>query len=139
VHSKRTVPGTIAATAAATTDGAAVVAKPELLYHYYLNDGVYGSFNCIIFDHYCPTPRVLTRKGSVYTAEHAAAVSSTTASLWGPTCDSMDCVVKEVALPELSVGDWLCFEGMGAYTSAAASNFNGLYSTRTVYIDTGRC
>jgi ornithine decarboxylase len=111
--------------------------QPELLYHYYLNDGVYGSFNCIIFDHYSPTPLVLTRKGSVYTAEHDAAAVRTTASLWGPTCDSMDCVVKEVALPELSVGDWLCFEGMGAYTSAAASNFNGLYSTRTVYIDTG--
>lgn len=22
---------------------------------YYINDGVYGSFNCILFDHYQPT------------------------------------------------------------------------------------
>ncbi len=26
---------------------------------YYVNDGVYGSFNCILFDHVTPTPAVL--------------------------------------------------------------------------------
>lgn len=28
--------------------------KDEQGYMYYLNDGVYGSFNCILFDHYNP-------------------------------------------------------------------------------------
>lgn len=33
----------------------------ELLHTmYYINDGIYGSFNCILFDHYTPTPIPLT-------------------------------------------------------------------------------
>ena len=50
-------------------------------------------------------------------------------SLWGPTCDSIDCVLPDVELPELQVGDWLAFRNMGAYTSCAASNFNGMPSS----------
>eukprot|EP01106_Pelomyxa_sp_JSP_P018565 TRINITY_DN866_c0_g1_i8.p2 TRINITY_DN866_c0_g1~~TRINITY_DN866_c0_g1_i8.p2 ORF type:complete len:146 (-),score=66.16 TRINITY_DN866_c0_g1_i8:814-1251(-) len=46
-------------------------------------------------------------------------------TVFGPTCDSLDCVCKNVALPELEVGDWLYFENMGAYTSSAHSSFNG--------------
>ena len=26
---------------------------------YYVNDGVYGSFNCVLFDHYSPVPEPL--------------------------------------------------------------------------------
>lgn len=28
-------------------------------YMYYVNDGVYGSFNCVLYDHTVPTPAVL--------------------------------------------------------------------------------
>jgi diaminopimelate decarboxylase len=28
----------------------------EMKYMYYINDGVYGSFNCILYDHYVPEP-----------------------------------------------------------------------------------
>lgn len=28
----------------------------EMQYMYYINDGVYGSFNCVLYDHYTPTP-----------------------------------------------------------------------------------
>ena len=48
-----------------------------------------------------------------------------TSSLWGPTCDGLDCVLNQCQLPELHVGDWLIFPDMGAYTLAAASTFNG--------------
>ena len=34
-------------------------------------------------------------------------------SLWGPTLDQLDQVVERCLLPELSVGDWLCFSNMG--------------------------
>ena len=48
------------------------------------------------------------------------------ASIWGPTCDSIDCVREVVRLPSgLEVGDWLGWGEMGAYTSCAASTFNG--------------
>ena len=38
----------------------------------------------------------------------------------------MDIISKEVLLPELQNGDWLYFENMGAYTSSASSEFNGM-------------
>jgi hypothetical protein len=41
-----------------------------------------------------------------------------TSTLWGPTCDSADCVYKDVSLPLLRNGDWLCFPNAGAYTVA---------------------
>lgn len=35
-------------------------------------------------------------------------------SIWGPTCDSIDCVVKDVALDsEILVSDWLKYKNMG--------------------------
>jgi len=57
-------------------------------------------------------------------------------SLWGPTCDSMDCVYQKYQLPNLSVGDWLVFEDMGAYTMAAGSDFNGFQKPGCHYIIT---
>jgi hypothetical protein len=46
-------------------------------------------------------------------------------SLWGPTCDGLDQVVENALLPVMSVGDWIVFENMGAYTLPVASPFNG--------------
>ncbi|KAJ2719529.1 Ornithine decarboxylase [Coemansia sp. Benny D115] len=98
---------------------------------YYVNDGVYGSFNCIIFDHQHPQPRVLESSRRV-DGQQALFESS----IWGPTCDSMDCIVPTVQLPELQVGDWLVFDNMGAYTVSAASRFNGFQISEVVYVDT---
>lgn len=44
-------------------------------------------------------------------------------SVWGPTCDSIDCVQAVARLPTgaLKVGDWLRWDTMGAYTICAAS------------------
>lgn len=87
-------------------------------YMYYMNDGVYGSFNCIIYDHSVVKARVLFEKD-------AHADSSTSASLWGPTCDGLDLVVPSCRLPVLEEGDWLAFDNMGAYTLSAGCEFNG--------------
>ncbi|KAJ1807406.1 Ornithine decarboxylase, partial [Coemansia sp. RSA 2523] len=100
---------------------------------YYVNDGVYGSFNCIMFDHQHPQPRVLVRNGRLHDPHCAAPLHES--SVWGPTCDSIDCVVPEGALPELQIGDWLAFDGMGAYTICAASRFNGFNISEVVYVD----
>ncbi|XP_057654812.1 ornithine decarboxylase 1-like [Diorhabda carinulata] len=83
---------------------------------YYINDGVYGSFNCILYDHQVVVPRPLEeRLGARYYDS----------SVWGPTCDGLDQVTEHVMLPEMKVGDWLVFEDMGAYTLPVASPFNG--------------
>jgi ornithine decarboxylase len=86
---------------------------------YYLNDGVYGSFNCTIFDHWEvePTP-FLINEGIEMRENHLS-------TIWGPTCDSMDCIKRDVYLPELHIGEWIVFREMGAYTIAAGSTFNG--------------
>jgi len=111
------------------------VAKPEPDFLYYVNDGVYGSFNCIIFDH--------TEINSVHslTALEVKNKQSTPISndklynvtVFGPTCDSMDKIVV-TQLPKLNVGDWLFFDDFGAYTVAAASAFNGFKTTSVKYI-----
>jgi len=106
---------------------------------------VYGAFNCILFDHQTPLPRVLTVNGSPYTPstlpnddhDHDQQL----ASIWGPTCDSIDCISKGLWLPRgIQVGDWLEFENMGAYTICAASQFNGFEVSRVIYtVGGGSC
>jgi len=96
----------------------------EQKFLYYVSDGVYQSFNCILFDHYEPSPLVLD------VGERTRLYKCT---IFGPTCDSMDCIAKDVYLPELKVGEWLYFKNMGAYTVAAASPFNGFKSTPTTF------
>lgn len=97
-----------------------IIAKKELsdVAMYYVNDGLYGSFNCLIFDHAVITPLAYPLKS---TSEEALQKSS----IWGPTCDGMDCILDTCYLPRLNIGDWIIFENMGAYTLSAASNFNG--------------
>jgi len=45
----------------------------------------------------------------------------------------MDCIAKDIVLPELEIGEFLYFKNMGAYTVAAASPFNGFKSCPTTY------
>jgi len=82
---------------------------------YYINDGVYGSFNCILYDHAVVHPETLL--------EHPGALFD--CSIWGPTCDGFDQVCPEAVLPKIEHGEWLVFRNMGAYTVAAAGTFNG--------------
>ena len=97
----------------------------------YINEGVYGSFNCILFDHQEVHPYVLSMNGSF----HLVGTEDLRAcSIWGPTCDSIDCVCPMTKLPaELRVGDWLVFNNMGAYTICAASQFNGFAVSLVTY------
>lgn len=101
---------------------------------YYINEGVYGTFNNIIYDHanVAPWCNVLpTGEGEAHLHKEPRAVPS---SIWGPSCDGLDCVVPELYLPDLEVGSWLYFENMGAYTSCAASSFNGFELPSKVYL-----
>lgn len=90
---------------------------------YYLNDGIYQSFNCIFFDHTSPRPEVFSsREDERYMS-----------TVFGPTCDGLDCIAKDIVLPELQIGDWVYFRNMGAYTVAAASQFNGFALPQRMY------
>ncbi|KAI9141998.1 pyridoxal-dependent decarboxylase [Paraphysoderma sedebokerense] len=110
---------------------------------YYINEGLYSSFNCIYFDHARVTPQVLFKASTKqYFYHEASSTVSTTlgasypCSIWGPTCDSMDVITKEGNLPELNVGDWLYFDNMGAYTVSASSAFNGFNKCQVIWTNT---
>lgn len=107
--------------------------NPE--YMYYVNDGMYGSFNCIIFDHQVVHPKVLM-KDELFTFGQDLPEAQYESSVWGPTCDSIDCLNKSVRLPKLEPGDWLYYENMGAYTICAASQFNGFRKSEVLYTNT---
>lgn len=94
----------------------------------YINDGVYGNLNCILFDHQHPTAQVLKHDGQVMLNKDSKARAQQFAfSIWGPTCDGLDCVLSKASLDaNIQVGDWLYFSNLGAYTSAATTTFNGL-------------
>ncbi|KAF1796816.1 pyridoxal-dependent decarboxylase [Mucor lusitanicus] len=108
-------------------------ASPE--YMYYVNDGMYGSFNCIIFDHQVVHPKVLM-KNELFAYGQDLPEAQYESSVWGPTCDSIDCLNKSARLPKLEPGDWLYFENMGAYTICAASQFNGFRKSEVLYTNT---
>lgn len=95
---------------------------------YYINDGVYASFNCLFYDHAECTPVLL--KGDKLSSELKLYKSS----IWGPTCDGLDVVVKECYLPELNTGEFMVFKNMGAYTISGAVAFNGIPLARCIYV-----
>lgn len=83
---------------------------------YYINDGVYSSFNCILYDHQKVEPIPLKTNDNLDEYD---------CSVWGPTCDGLDQVVMEARLPKMAIGDWIVWKNMGAYTLSAAGSFNG--------------
>ena len=93
----------------------------EREYQYYISDGVYGSFNCILFDHQRPKIHLLVEDAE-------AAIRTTT--IFGPTCDGLDCIMKKEKFPELDVGEWIFVSDFGAYTVAARTAFNGYVTAR---------
>lgn len=101
-------------------------------YMLYLNDGVYGNFSNIIFDHQHPVAQILTMESPV------ASDMPIEYSIWGPTCDGIDLITQSITLNGvLDVGNWLYFEDMGAYTRCSATRFNGFTdSHEIIYIST---
>ncbi|EJU04719.1 ornithine decarboxylase [Dacryopinax primogenitus] len=103
--------------------------EPTIMY--YINDGVYGSFNCILFDHQVVHPYAITINRQFLPSEPNPVA---TCSVWGPTCDGIDCVKSRAILPSgLEIGDWIGFDNMGAYTICAASQFNGFQESAVHY------
>ena len=91
---------------------------------YYLNDGLYNSFNCIIFDHVTfDIIPLIKREGTMYKSK-----------FFGPTCDSMDLIKDNILLPEYFIGDYFYMEDFGAYTVSSSSGFNGFSTNINRYV-----
>lgn len=85
----------------------------------HLDDGVYGSWSNVMFERLTPPVVPVPRRA-------APAVRTTLA---GPTCDSVDVVLRDRMMPPLEVGDLVVSPLMGAYTAVSATTFNGLAPT----------
>ncbi len=91
---------------------------------YYLDDGIYGTFSGIMFDHgHYP---IIAMKDSVETYPSVLA---------GPTCDSIDVIAEHIMLPKLDNGDLIVGRMMGAYTSATATDFNFFKRAQTIVLN----
>jgi len=94
-------------------------------YLYYLNDGVYGSFNNLMYDHASCYPNFLRNVN-----DEILHVST----MFGPSCDGLDCILKNHPLPKIEVGEWIYWKNMGAYTMCAAASFNGFPLPEVYYV-----
>lgn len=91
--------------------------------YYYLNDGVYGDFSGIVFDH-CRYEYKTLRRGQKFLS-----------TLAGPTCDSFDTISPNEDLPELEVGNVVYVKNIGAYSCASAvPGFNGFPPARIIMV-----
>ena len=85
--------------------------------HLYIDDGCYGSlyrdWNNDRQVERIPLPLLNTRSSETQIA-----------TVWGPTCDGLDCVCKNVVLPKMQVDEWLVFPDMGL-ASGMGTAFNG--------------
>lgn len=125
VSSLPSTPGSVAS----DTDGS-IISNVDKSYMLYLNDGVYGNFSNIIFDHQHPVPQIL-HSASTFDVDKLVEYS-----IWGPTCDGIDVITEQCYLPGIiDIGDWLFFEDMGAYTKCSATRFNGFADRhKTIYV-----
>jgi len=91
--------------------------------YYYLNDGLYGDFSGIVFDH-CRYEIKTLRRGQKFLS-----------TLAGPTCDSFDTISINEDMPELDVGNIVYVRNIGAYSCASAvPNFNGFKPAKIILI-----
>ncbi|XP_046466222.1 ornithine decarboxylase 2-like isoform X1 [Neodiprion pinetum] len=84
---------------------------------YWINDGNFGSF----IDHL-----LAIKTYSPIALNKPVCEKKYLSTIWGPTLDPYDCVIRDHWFPELEIGDWLVWPNMGAYTLSLAGTFNGI-------------
>jgi ornithine decarboxylase len=114
----------IAAPAAIAVSTVMGKAKRDGRWWYYLDDGLYGSYSGQLFDHAKYPVTALREGGELFDSVLA-----------GPTCDSIDVIDDNIALPELEVGDLVVGRMMGAYTWASATDCNFFKRAKVVVMN----
>ncbi|WP_397543323.1 type III PLP-dependent enzyme [Roseovarius salis] len=94
-----------------------------------LNDGIYGGLAELRDMGLGDRIRVLGPDGTPRADRPAAC------TVFGPTCDSIDRLPGMVPLPaDIAEGDYVLFDGMGAYSGSLATRFNGYGPAETVTV-----
>lgn len=86
----------------------------------YLNDGIYGGLSELRDMGLSGRIRVIAPDGTMRQGPALPRV------VFGPTCDSLDRLPDGLALPaDAQDGDYVLFDGLGAYSVAISTGFNG--------------
>lgn len=86
----------------------------------FLNDGIYGGLVDLRDMGLTGRVRVVGPDGAPRCGEPV------TRTVFGPTCDSLDRLPDGLGLPaDMQVGDYVLFDGLGAYSLAMSTAFNG--------------
>ena len=94
----------------------------------YLNEGIFGSLSEIVYGDMRPPLQAIRLNGQLSNEMRPF-------TLFGPTCDSNDVVPHQFALPKnIAEGDWIEVGGVGAYSNALQSSFNGFTTDTFVAI-----
>ncbi|GFF87543.1 ornithine decarboxylase [Aspergillus udagawae] len=105
--------------------------RPEMLYQ---NDGVYGSFMNVLLEKEVAHPSLIPCGSPYRLGDSKRARGPHRYSIWGPTCDSADCVVRETTLEsEVRVGDWLKYSNMGGERPSRHLWAEGLLTGSSIY------
>lgn len=94
---------------------------------YYINDGIYGTYSGLVFDHI--SYPILSFKEDEETR---------ISSVFGPTCDALDTLTLSAELPDLKIGDFVYTENIGAYSTSSATLFNGCDPAKVLHINIDR-
>jgi ornithine decarboxylase len=95
----------------------------------YINDGLYGAFWELRYDAHDQYASRAIHAGTLLKGK------TRPFQLLGPTCDSDDKFRAMVELPEdITVGDYIEFGTIGAYSLSGRTDFNGFYSDLVVNI-----
>lgn len=75
--------------------------NPDADSHYYwISDGAYGSMNCILYDHAQIATQYFPANDAAARAKSKQLHKST---VYGPTCDGMDTLLRGIQLPDLAI------------------------------------
>lgn len=96
--------------------------SPNWRFDYYIKEGVYTSFICLLYDGVVASPQMLEKRSD----------PEFPSTVWGPTCAGLHRVTAHVELPVLNINDWMIYKNMGAYSIVCSSHFNG-FSVSKVY------
>ncbi|KAB0805578.1 hypothetical protein PPYR_02548 [Photinus pyralis] len=92
---------------------------------YYINDGIFGSFN----RDYCFNVPI-----TMYPLKNYRSKNVYSSIIFGVTCATPDRLTNDVTIPNLEIGDWLVFPNMGAYCLSLCTSFNGFSIPHIFYI-----
>jgi ornithine decarboxylase len=97
----------------------------------FLNDGIYGALAEMPVMGMTDRVAVLDPAGRPRMGEVRPRI------VFGPTCDSLDRLPGEIALPgDIAEGDYVLVGGIGAYSTATLTRFNGYGDLRVVTVET---